>query len=237
MVHYNAKDAEALEKAWKYGGYYKGKYIPKSPYASLGNEVAAAIGVPIVLTSPVTWAVIEGAASTGKAGFNLMDKFATKIGTSKAAQTVMKGLDLMTPGTSQFMNLWNSGAWGKLAGTVITGLNAKWMHDAYKAAAADPSAENVAMAALSSAPFMNGFGNMAGKGLDLVSKASKPFRDFRLALNMRVPQLIDDAGSATRKALNLIVQPGKKAYKWWNADKRIRNTHQKAFELWRSRLE
>jgi len=172
-----------------------------------------------------------------KQGFNLLDDIATKVGNSKFATNAMSWLNKLTPGTKEFMQVWNAGKAGKVAGTGIVGLNTKWMYDAYKDAAADPSAENVAMAALSSTPFMNGFGNMTGKGLDLMSKASKPFRDFRLAMNMRVPQLLDDAGRATRKVLNPIVQPFKKAYKWFNADKRIRNIYKKANDLHTQRWE
>lgn len=69
IVHYNAQDDANLDRAWKYGGYYKGKYIPKSNYANLGNEVALAIGVPLVAANPVTGmlagAALDGAAAAG----------------------------------------------------------------------------------------------------------------------------------------------------------------------------
>ena len=50
MVHYDPIEDWKMTNAWKNGGYYNGKYIPKSNYANLGNEAALAIGVPMALT-------------------------------------------------------------------------------------------------------------------------------------------------------------------------------------------
>ena len=70
MVHYDPIEEQKLNHAWKYGGYYKGKYIHPSRYANLGNEVAAVVAAPIIALNPATGmlanAAWNGAATVGE---------------------------------------------------------------------------------------------------------------------------------------------------------------------------
>lgn len=162
-----------------------------------------------------------------KQGFNLLDDIATKVGNSKFVTKGMSYLNQLTPGTKEFMQMWNAGRAGKVIGTGVTGLNAKLMHDAYKDAAADPSAENIAMATMTSLPFMNGVGNMYSSGMNTLSRISKPFRDFRVAANMWGTQTLDDIARGITK-LRQIPQTIRKQ---WTADERMRQIVRKQREL------
>lgn len=169
-----------------------------------------------------------------KQGFNLLDDIATKVGNSKFVTKGMPYLNQLTPGTKEFMQMWNAGKAGKVIGTGVTGLNAKLMHDAYKDASADPSAENIAMATMTSLPFMNGVGNMYSSGMNALSRISKPFRDFRVAANMWGTQTLDDIARGVTK----LKQLPQTIRKQWTADERMRQILQKQKELeqyWASR--
>ena len=225
-----------LEEAKERAKDSSSEVIPVLQYDQQGNPTYSRIvggaikSMELGARDPLFVALTLGGSSGReglKQGFNLLDDIATKVGNSKFITKGMSYLNQLTPGTKEFMQMWNAGKAGKVIGAGVTGLNAKLMHDAYKDAAADPSAENIAMATMTSLPFMNGVGNMYSSGMNTLSRISKPFRDFRVAANMWGTQTLDDIARGITK-LRQIPQTIRKQ---WTADERMRQIIRKQKEL------
>ena len=158
-------------------------------------------------------------------------------GLTKLGPKLYKGLQTITPGTKEFMTLWNAGTKGKILGSAITAGEAALEASALNSFIQNPSIETGATAALSTVPMWNGVGNMYRGLWNTASRAYKPVRDFRVGLDMQKLMLGDDltryANQAARYARRVANVP-KRVWKWYKADTR---GNQLAERLWNRAVE
>jgi hypothetical protein len=124
--------------------------------------------------------VLKGAYNLGVKGFTKLQPY----------------LNIMSPGTKEFMTMWNSGIPGKIAGSAVTAAEGYWINDAIKQAKNNPNIGNIAMAAMSTIPYANGVigtvANAAANGYMNLAKSYKPVKDLTMKTTVAWDNLLDN---------------------------------------------
>lgn len=124
-------------------------------------------------------------------------------------------LNIMSPGTKEFMTMLNSGIPGKIASGAVTAAEGYWINEAIKQAKENPNIGNIAMAGLSVLPYTNGAAQAVTNGWFNLAKNSKPLQNLTFSAAGAWDDLMDNINKIGQN----IKKAGVKFDKWWNADK------------------
>lgn len=124
-------------------------------------------------------------------------------------------LNIMSPGTKEFMTMLNSGIPGKIASGAVTAAEGYWINEAIKQAKENPNIGNIAMAGLSMLPYTNGAAQAVTNGWFNLAKNSKPLQNLTFSAVGAWDDLMDNINKIGQN----IKKAGVKFNKWWNADK------------------
>lgn len=175
------------------------------------NIVGGMIAAPMLAVGAAPVIEMFADAAIGSQLYDAVVKGVTKVGNT---------MNTLMPGTAEFMNLYNSGKLGKTLALSLAGVEAGVESDLINSFISNPNLQTGVEAAM-------GVGSTFGaassaiarnveRGMNLLGAASKPVRDWRVALQLQY--------EADKMAVNNKI---KKVKKYFNAQNRINELMQK----------